>query len=111
MDEQEKEILPGVYLTDFRKKEDKKNVIEIINSKENMVEDVIYTINELENSIKHLKRSNEELKIYYKEDPDPLYTDCIKDNESLIKKQSERIDYLKSVLLKLDKSLLSETQS
>lgn len=104
MDEhQEKEILPGVYLTDYRK-EKKSSIIDIINSNENMMEDIIYTINELENSIKHLKRSNEELQNYYKDDPDPLYIEYIEDNKNLIIKQSKRIEDLKSVLKKIDKT-------
>ena len=104
MDKEEKEILPGVYITDFRNAEENKTIIDVINSKENMIQDILFTIDELETSIKHLKRTNEELKIYNDQEPDIIYSESIVDNENLIVKQTNRIEDLKSVLSNLEKS-------
>lgn len=94
----ETEIMPGVYLTDFRQKAENlgqisKESLEYQNKKELLEAD----IRELNLQVLNLKRSNDELIEAYKEDPDPLYREAIEENLILMgkkKKLSEVFHFL-----------------
>lgn len=97
---QEKQVMPGVYITDFRQTpaEKKKEIMDIVNDPESILEDLKATIAELENSIAHLKRSNEELKLAYETDPDIVYEEAIKENEQVIIKRMKQLKELEDQL-------------
>jgi predicted DNA-binding ArsR family transcriptional regulator len=66
---QEKEVSPGVYLTDFRAPAVQSPTAAILASDTNKIASLECEIKELENSIAHLLKSNEELREALDEDP------------------------------------------
>jgi vacuolar-type H+-ATPase subunit H len=54
----------------------------------------------LENSIKHLKRSNDELKLHADNEDEGQWTlDVVKENEDVIAKQEEQIEMVKGEII------------
>lgn len=98
----EKEVMPGVYITDFREKtpeEKYRSIMSRVNDPDSIAEDIKATIAELENSLGHLKRSNEELRIAYETDPDEIYIESIKENEQAIIKRTNQLKELEDQLI------------
>lgn len=87
----ETEIMPGVFLTDFRQKKPE-NFEGISNEnlqyqyKKELLE---ADIKELNLQLHNLKRSNTELIEAYREDPDPLYREAIEENLILMGKKKK----------------------
>ena len=59
----------------------------------------------LENSIKHLKRSNEELKLHGENEDDGQWTEnVVRENEDVIAKQEEQIEMVKGEIVERGQS-------
>jgi hypothetical protein len=98
----EVQVAPGVYLTDFRHT----SVVSSSSPSSSSTPssgisqscgtelNVAYEVTELENSIKHLVRSNVELARAMEEDPDPLYAESIRENLAVIAKRKQKRDEL-----------------
>lgn len=65
----------------------------------------------LDNSIRHLKRSNEELKLHGESEDDGQWTaDVVKENEDVIAKQEEQIEMAKAEIVERGQSEHSEME-
>jgi len=65
----------------------------------------------LDNSIRHLKRSNEELKLHGESEDDGQWTaDVVKENEDVIAKQEEQIEMVKAEIVQRGQSGHSEME-
>jgi hypothetical protein len=101
----ETEIMPGVFLTDFRTKKSDSNLEAILDDhlqyqhKKELLE---ADIKELNLQVHNLKRSNTEMIEVYREDPDPLYKEAIEENLILMGKKKKLSEELMKLLLELD---------
>jgi hypothetical protein len=100
----EKEIMPGVYLSDYRKVfdeapigNDSKPFAPQSSKKELLEADIL----ELNNQIRHLIRSNNELLEAYRDDPDPVYRESIEENLFLVSKKKKLVEVRSHYLLLL----------
>jgi len=89
----EVEILPGVFVTDFRRQSSSGGSQMITKSEPEQMEVMKFQIEHLERSIFHLERSNVELAEFHKEnnEDDELLV-FIKENKIVIEKQ--QVSYL-----------------
>jgi len=122
---EEQEVLPGVFMTDYRDfKIDKSNMKEmddqeldklnledvdqklfellsarlnpeVFESHENLCAVIDSEINSLNNSIFHLIRSNDELMVFYDEERDPFYLETVEENRGFIEQKRDKIEELK----------------
>ena len=104
-DTEEVQIMTGVYLTDYRTSSQPPQNPQFSQSSHptslnvpprNCDTDpsVAMEITELENSIKHLIRSNVELAKAMAEDPDPVYAESIQENLNIIAKRKLKMNEL-----------------
>ncbi len=108
-EEDEVEISPGVYMTDYRSSSSSSSTTTTTTSANNAANsncgtqlNIAFELTEIENSIKHLIRSNVELARAMEDDPDPIYSESIQENLVLIEKRNKR----KNELLKLQNQRL-----
>jgi hypothetical protein len=95
----EKEIMPGVYLTDFRRKDAQPSstTIQALADPRSVLDAIELDIQELENSIKHLKRSNIEMEEYLRTDPDEDIKNAIEENVIIMLKREKQILQLREL--------------
>ena len=105
LDKPEVEIFPGVFMTDFRNKtanpqqrqqQQTQSVMtlgnNVIPSKEELnpsqfIEVHLFEIKRLDSSLLHLKRSNEEMEEFLKQEYDVILVESIEENHIVIEKQ------------------------
>jgi len=105
-DYQEVPLGHGIYVTDFRSKgqptvsipQNSSNGITTTISQNQNPELQLQQIKELENSIRHLIRSNIELTEVLNDDPDPLYYEALQENKLVIQKRQIQLKQLKELL-------------
>ena len=99
---EEVQVLPGVYITDYRTTGDSssshtpQHYPSTLPLSCDSDPNVTLEVTELENSIKHLIRSNVELAKAMEDDPDPVYAESIQENMEVIAKRKLKIKELLS---------------
>eukprot|EP01112_Ceratiomyxa_fruticulosa_P022135 TRINITY_DN8021_c0_g2_i1.p1 TRINITY_DN8021_c0_g2~~TRINITY_DN8021_c0_g2_i1.p1 ORF type:complete len:132 (-),score=29.91 TRINITY_DN8021_c0_g2_i1:79-474(-) len=131
MDKQEREVLPGVFMVDFRnnanndanaaqptqqpsqKEEDSEMSDASLLAYQQEIGDstcedspIRERIMEIENSIRHLIRSNLEMQEAFQHDNDPVYTESIHENIQIISKKKKELEKLKNQLIKSEGVML-----
>jgi len=102
-DHNEQEIFPGVYLTDFRRKNTDASPSVAAAFDINQVS--VLDLHELQNKMFHLKRSNEEMKEFDPEGKDPEIQEFIQENIVLLAEYEQQ-----EKLIKLQLEMVSRHQ-
>jgi len=102
---EEKEIFPGVYMTDFRRRKPTNTSTTNSASTHTQAQISAQDLKELQNKIFHLQRSNEEMKAFDVNKEDSVIQEAISENLILLEeyKQKEKI-------MKMELELLSKHQ-
>lgn len=100
MEPEERQVMPGVTLTDFRKQPSTGGAASQTTVAGDQVEVVQAQIKELRNQIKHLVRSNAELEEALAEEYDKDFADAIEENKGVILKREIQIKELQDLLPK-----------
>eukprot|EP01117_Protostelium_nocturnum_P020148 TRINITY_DN8942_c0_g1_i1.p2 TRINITY_DN8942_c0_g1~~TRINITY_DN8942_c0_g1_i1.p2 ORF type:complete len:126 (+),score=47.99 TRINITY_DN8942_c0_g1_i1:120-497(+) len=100
---EEVQVMEGVYLSDFRKPQGNND-----NNFPKTSEEIYFEIQELENSIKHLIRSNIELSEANQIEEDIVYKEAIEENKLVISGKQQQLKLLK---LWLEKWKVSQQNS
>ena len=96
---EEKEILPGVYLTDFRKKSSSSSLTD-------MTQVSILDLQELQNKMYHLRRSNQEMQEFDPEAKDDVIQESIRENEVLLAEYEQQEKLMKLQLEMINKHIV-----
>lgn len=104
---EEKEILPGVYLTDFRKKSSSSSSSAAASSSlTDMTQVSILDLQELQNKMYHLRRSNQEMQEFDPEAKDDVIQESIRENEVLLAEYEQQEKLMKLQLEMISKHIV-----
>jgi hypothetical protein len=102
---EEKEILPGVYMTDFRRRKPTNTSTTNSASTHTQAQISAHDLKELQNKIFHLQRSNEEMNAFDVNKEDSVIQEAINENLILLEKYKQ-----KEKIMKMELELLSKHQ-